>query len=325
MKTTISLLLILVLGFVGFGQTKRYVDSQYNFSFQPPTSEIDDEINKDTGYVVTYSCTGTGCGTFSLTQIKPFPDSTTQEVVELFQKEWVQENAVQELVSGFDKKLNAVVLSKQYIAFNGRPAIKVDYNFISNSVGFTGEMVVVFIAEKQFVLGFNFIAPANQSKKWNELCENAIRSITVDTPNGLTSFNWKLDTIKKYEAKKWKYIGYGGEGEELSLYFIDPIGIVRKGKFANIVVNAIPKNPQLYIDNRTKDATPQQKNLLPKKNLEYIHQLIGVGCETKQYQILQEQVFWEDGSGNDLSETKTPVRKAEKGTVGEFILAETCK
>lgn len=170
-------------------QSKRYLNSQYNFSFQPPSSEMDNEINKETGYIVTYSCSGTGCGIFSLTEIKPFPKSTTQEVVDLFQENWVQENAVQQLVSGFDKKLNVVVLSKQYKAYNGRPAIKVDYNFVNNNVGFTGEMVGIFITEKQVVLGFNFVAPTNQSKKWNELCENAIRSITVDMPNGLTSFN----------------------------------------------------------------------------------------------------------------------------------------
>lgn len=325
MKIFVSILFIFIFAFVVLGQSKRYVNSQYNFSFQPPSSEIDNEINKDTGYLITYTCTGTGCGIFSLTQIKPFPKSTTQEVVDLFQENWVQENAVQELVSGFDKKLNVVVLSKQYVAYNGRPAIKVDYNFVSNQISFIGEMIGIFIAEKQIVLGFNFVAPTNQSKKWNELCENAIRSITVDTSNGLTSFNWKLDSIKKYEAKNWKYIGYAGEEEQMSLYFIDPSVFVKKGVVVNVIINIVPKNPQNYFNERTRNATPAQKAALPKKDILYVHQLFGIKCDSKQYQVLQEQVFWEDGSGNDIDFGKMSAIIAQKGSIGEVIVTNACK
>ncbi|MGI8468934.1 MAG: hypothetical protein ACR2N3_10830 [Pyrinomonadaceae bacterium] len=325
MKIIISLLFIVIFAFVALGQSKRYVNSEYNFSFLPPSSEIDNEVNKETGYLITYTCPQTGCGLFSLTGIKPFPKSTTQEVVELFQENWVQENAAQELVSGFDKKLNVVVLSKKYAAYNGRPAIKVDYNFVSNNVSFTGEMVGIFIAEKQVILGFNFVALTTQSKKWNELCENAIRSITVDTPNGLTSFNWKLDAIKKYEAKNWKYIGYSGEGEKMSLYFIDSSIFVRKGVFVNVAINIVPKNPQNYLSERTRNATPSQIAALPKKSLLYVHQLFGIKCDTKQYQIFQEQVFWEDGSGNDVDFGKMSAIIAQKGSIGEVIVTNACK
>lgn len=160
----LPLFFILIFVFAVLGQSKPYVNSQYNFSFQPPT-EVDDEINKETGYLATYSCSGSACGIFSLTEVKPFPKSTTQEVIKLFQEKWVLENAAQQLVSNFDKKLNVVVISKEYIAYNGRPANKVVYNFVSNNISFTGAMVGVYINEKQVLLGFNYVALPSQFQK----------------------------------------------------------------------------------------------------------------------------------------------------------------
>ncbi len=111
----------------------------------------------------------------------------------------------------------------------------------------------------------------------------------------------------------------------MSLYFIDPSVFVKKGVVVNITINIVPKNPQKYLSERTHNATPSQKAALPKKSLLYVHQLFGIKCDTKQYQIFQEQVFWEDGAGNDVDFGKMLPIIAQKGTIGEVIVANACK
>lgn len=105
--------------------------------------------------------------------------ATLTDVVRDFQQREGQEIVAKELLDGFKPENNATVLSKRYAAYNGRPAIRIDYNFTAAERSFSGAAIAMFIDEKKIIVGFASIASDLQAEQWTKLCEDAIRSFRL--------------------------------------------------------------------------------------------------------------------------------------------------
>jgi TonB family protein len=192
----LSIIFVLVFSFTVIGQTGasstyrgrgntslEYVNAEHNFAFTPPlASKRNEALNKETKSIVSFLCVAADCkvnGIFSLFEVTPLPDVTMADAVNLFQKQWVLDNTAKNLIDGFKPEMNATVLSKKYAAYNGRPAQRIDYNFVDNNVSINGVFVGMFVVERQAFISFNIATPPSDSEEWIKLCEQAIRSFTI--------------------------------------------------------------------------------------------------------------------------------------------------
>ncbi|MDQ3712209.1 MAG: TonB family protein [Acidobacteriota bacterium] len=159
-----------------------YVNSQYNFQFTaPPDAKIDGKFNDTMKFIASYTCLLSYCdvaGIFSLAEVKDF-NATVAQAVRTFQQKSIQESIAKEIISGFKSENNATVLSKQYVAYDGRPAMRIDYNFTEDDKSFTGALVQMFIDEKKLLIRFAFLSLDSQSEQWNKTSEKSIRSFTL--------------------------------------------------------------------------------------------------------------------------------------------------
>ncbi len=185
MKFYFSTILILVFAFGAFGQDSVYVNEQYNFSFIPPTGSKQDT---KTNYLASYVCRVNTCpvaGLFALMNIEKI-NSTMAEMVRLLQSKDFQEEITQIAVKSFSPEYNATVLSKKYTAFDGRPGIRVDVNFIIKDESYTGSLIAIYVKERNAILAFSFATFDAQSDKWNRISENTIRSFKLTPINSKT-------------------------------------------------------------------------------------------------------------------------------------------
>lgn len=171
-------------------ESALYINPEYNFSFEPPpNSELDEEFNKKAGFVTTYTCKIPNCNTvgfFALLKTSKL-NLPMADVVKSFQLKETQEAVAKELLEGFKSEFNPTILSKKYVAYSGRPAIRVDFNFTVNEISFTGAGVALFIDEKKSVAGFGFVSEDSQYEKWSKLGENILRSIKIFTNSPITA------------------------------------------------------------------------------------------------------------------------------------------
>ena len=163
--------------------TAPYINAQHNFSIIPPlNAKANGELNLATESVATYLCLPADCkvgGVFSLFKIVPLPKTTVAETVASFQQQWVLDKTAKSLLDGFKPEMNATVLAKKYVAYNGRPAQRIDYNFVDNNISLNGIFVAMFVVERQALVTFNIVTKPSESDEWYKLCENAIRSLTI--------------------------------------------------------------------------------------------------------------------------------------------------
>ena len=168
------------------GQVKTestpYINSEYNFSFvPPPNSKPDNAINDETKFIVTYICPLLECaapGYFALGNIIPL-DLPVAEAVKAFQLKSLQDKIAAGLLSGFNAENNATVLSKRYVAYNGRPGVRIDYNFTKGDISFNGAAFQVFIDEKKVLLTFTAVTDDSESEQWINAGEATLRTIKI--------------------------------------------------------------------------------------------------------------------------------------------------
>ncbi len=341
-KACISIILVFVCVSLGMGQT-RYINSKYGFSVLPPTNTvIDDSTNKELGYVSTYSCDKPACssyGLFTVMKIQPLPDTTQAEAVSLFQKEWVLANNAKEFLSGADPALNTTILSSKYVAINGRPANRIDYNFIANGINFTGSVIAVFLVEKQIVIGFNYLSVTKDFEEWNKSCESSIKSLLVypvatpplplpktgNSSNSGSSDDWESKVTSEWERKEgWKYFAYTGGVTDEVLFFLNQKQLNRSGDIVRVWVKEVPKNTSLYIARQMRAATPAQRAAMPKIPLNYFHQLYSIDCGKMEYKTVQAILYWSDGSTNTVAINKDLITNVSPGSVGEKMVGVVC-
>ena len=342
MKIIFSTLLVLIFICTGFGQS-RYINSQYGFSILPPNHTIvDNSLNLELGYISTHSCKKPSCdsnGYFTVMKIQPLPDTTQAEATSLFQKQWVQANNAKKFLEGWDNSSNITILSNRYIAINGRPANRIDYNFTANGISFTGSTIVVFLVEKQIVIGFNYLSVTNDFENWNRVCESSVKSLLVypiATPPAplpqiagnqvaQISEDWESKITSEWEGKQgWKYFAYTGDTTDEVLFFLNIKLLRRTGSTVEVWVKEVPKNTSLYIAKQMRNATPAQRARIPNIPLNYLHQLYSINCNTLEYKTLQAILYWSDGTTNLVAVDKSLIVNASPDSVGEKLVNSAC-
>jgi hypothetical protein len=337
------LLLLFVFGCLSIhAQTARYYNSKYQFSLAPPpNASIDSELSNKDGYIAWYSCPKTVCGyfaTFGITEVKAMPDTTTEEAVSLFQKDWVRENNAKEFLSGWDQSSNVTILSNDYAAYNGRPGARIKYQMEASNVRFSGEMVVLFVVERQVIVGFNFGSELPFAKNWLELGENAIRSITcyptaqIPTTEmnstlaiqASTAEAWEKAVMARWQGKEgWNFVGYTGRDESEVMYFVNVQRRIKTGDSVTIWGKNIPRNPKYYVAQRMAAATPRQKAQVAGLTLSYTHQLFLINCSVKSYRVTQELIYWTNGQQNP-GPADGKVEVSSPGSMSEMIIDKAC-
>lgn len=171
---------------VGKSINNQYTNSRYGFSLNMPAgSKSNADINREMKFLSSYVCTETDCGlwgVFSVSSVQPAAGVTQSEIVKLLQDKQFQNKIADELVTSFGTKSNATILSKQYSAYNGRPGLKIGFNFTQENLSFTGEMVQLFVEDKSILVVFAHFTVDFYSNKWNEISDKAIRSFALLTP-----------------------------------------------------------------------------------------------------------------------------------------------
>lgn len=274
-----------------------------------------------------------------MTEIKAMPDTTTQEVVTLFQKDWVRENNAKEFLSGWGNSLNATILSNRYVAYNGRPAAKIEYYFEARNVRFSGAMVVLFLAEKKVVIGFNYIAEAAFADQWSKSSEEALRSITFYpaaqpplaelnstlSARSADSADWEKLVMARWQGKEgWQFVGYTGEGESEVMYFVNIGRRLRKGDMVTIWEKSIPKNPKAYVEQRMRAASLVQRAQVASLTLSFTHQLFSIDCSEKSFRVTQELIYWTNGQTNPVPHNEKNLEVSSPGSMSEMIIDKGC-
>ena len=169
-----------------------YVNSQFNFSLFPPNgAKTDENLNREMESIVSYSCPISECevsGIFSIIGITPVNVSVA-EMVRTLQQKSVQESIAKEVIRNFKPELNATILSKRYVAYNGRPALRIDFNFTKDERSFNGVGVEMFVDEKKILIVFGFFSEDSQSDQWNKISEETIRSFTMQSDRKIQTIN----------------------------------------------------------------------------------------------------------------------------------------
>lgn len=194
MKLYLSTILILVCALGVFAQVKAptiykgrgntepvqemYINDEHNFSLvTPPNSKPDEGFVTRSGFISAYACTDcSDASYFALSKVLPL-DLPLADVVKGFQTKAIQESAANKLLKGFGQDNNATILSTTYAAYNGRPAIRFDFNFTKNDVNYNGVAVEIFIKEKKIMAVFAFLSSNPEPEPWFKVCEDALRSI----------------------------------------------------------------------------------------------------------------------------------------------------
>ncbi|MGI9036573.1 MAG: energy transducer TonB [Pyrinomonadaceae bacterium] len=183
MKITFSTIFILCIISLGFGQS-YYINNQYNFGFSIPENfEITDAFSKKSQYLQTYYCPKLKCdtfGVFAVTKVIKIPRTPVANVVRLFQKKSAIKSYEKEFLTSSDPSLNVTILSKKYIAYTGRPGVRIDYNFIIDDTSFTGSTITIFISERQIFVNFNSFTLDSQVTEWNSISDKILNSLTTD-------------------------------------------------------------------------------------------------------------------------------------------------
>lgn len=169
------------LAIKGSGDTaSSYINYEQGFSLTTPlNSKPDEGFKTRSGFISAYSCAGCADQSyFALTKVLPL-NAPLADVVKAFQTKSLQENAANTLLKDFREESNGTILSTKYVEYNGRPAIRIDFNFTKNDLTYHGAAVEVFIEEKKIMTVFSFLSASPEPDAWFKACEDALRSIVV--------------------------------------------------------------------------------------------------------------------------------------------------
>lgn len=160
-----------------------YVNGEYGFSLTPPPgSKTFDTANIITGFLASFTCAVPKCavpGTFGILAIKPL-NASKADVIKTFQQESAQEIISRRLTENFPTDGQITVVSKGYADYNGRPAIRMDYELVAkDGKKISGLLIAMFVEEKKLLIAFASISDDAQSKEWKQISEASVRSFSL--------------------------------------------------------------------------------------------------------------------------------------------------